>query len=135
MKGARQPTSEDDPTALGAILVTMAAITRAALEAIVEEQRKACPAHRIGELLVHGGHCARRDVIHALEAQESLRSRSRARQAMGAVDIARARKRALTEERKRLVDRSESVTRKATRQDHPVVSRSSARQSGQTPAR
>lgn len=124
-----------DSTSIGSILVAMAAVGPDDLASAIEKQLDASMHHKIGALLVHAGYCTTQDVVQALAAQEALRSRSRTRQALGTVDIARARKRALTKQRARLVSRSHAVTRKATRQDHPIVCRSTARQSGQTPAR
>lgn len=128
---------EADPTSIGSVLVSMGAVTASDLEAAVERQRQASIEHLLGTLLVGDGVCTPRDVQAALEAQAALRSRSLAKQAMGAVDIARRRKRATSKDRKRLAQKAQAVTRTATGMEHPIVPRRAGgpRSSGQAPGR
>jgi hypothetical protein len=118
---SRKPPAADDPTSLGCILVAMSAVTPDQLAEAVEQQERSSIEHLLGKLLVADGHCTNDQLEIALAAQEAMRSKDKRKQAMAVAEIAKHRKRGTNGARLRIIERSASIVKKATGQDHPAI--------------
>jgi len=116
----RKPPAED-PTSIGAILIAMSAITPDQLAEAVEQQERSSLEHLLGKLLVADGHCTPDQLDIALAAQEAMRSKNKARQAIAVAEIAKQRKQKTNGARQRIIERSASIVKKATGQAHPAI--------------
>jgi hypothetical protein len=116
-----KPLPSDDPTSLGCILVAMSAVTPDQLAEAVDQQKRASIEHLLGKLLVADGHCTPEQLEIALAAQDAMRSKDRTKQAIAVAEIARHRKKKTNGARLRILERSASIVKKATGQDHPAI--------------
>lgn len=112
---------KNDPTSLGSILLKMGVLTQEELEMAVEMQERSSKELQLGNQLVAYEVCTREQIDIALRAQEQMRSEDNGDQALGVADIAQYRRRATSDERKKLVSRADEVVRKATGQVYPAV--------------
>jgi hypothetical protein len=81
---------EDDSSSIGRILTSMGLVTDAQIAEAAQEQKQLSAEQKLGMLLVSKGLVSLSDLNRALDAQESLRSKSRYKQAMALVSIAQA---------------------------------------------
>lgn len=130
----KPPIPSDDPTSLGCILIAMSAVTPDQLSEAVEQQRMSSIELLLGKLLVADGHCTGEQLEIALAAQEAMRSKDKRKQAMAVAEIATHRKRLANGARLRIIERSASIVKKATGQDHPAITAEMlAKSSGEAP--
>ena len=111
----------EDPTSIGCILVAMSAITPEQLQQVVEQQEQSSLEFLLGKLMVADGYCTREQLEIALAAQDAMRSRDKKKQALAITEIAMHRKRGTNGAQHRIIERSASIVRKATGQDHPAI--------------
>jgi hypothetical protein len=78
----------DDPTSLGAILISMGIISNEQLDQATEEQRAASPDEMLGAILIANRHITDKQLDMALSAQHGLRSTAKSAQAMANAEIA-----------------------------------------------
>jgi hypothetical protein len=102
---------KDDPTSLGAILVSMGTITDEDLSEAVEMLQRSSIERQIGNQLVVLDKCSTEQVDIALAAQEKMRSGKHG-QAVAVVDIALARKKCTNEARRGLIKQGEEMARR-----------------------
>lgn len=111
----------DDPTSIGAILIAMSAITPDQLAAAVEQQERSTLEHLLGKLLVADGHCSNDQLDIALAAQDAMRSKNKTKQALAVAEIAKQRKKGTNGARRRIIERSAAIVKKATGQNHQAI--------------
>jgi hypothetical protein len=108
---------KDDPTSLGAILVSMGTITAEELAEAVEMQQRSSIERQIGNQLVVLDKCTAEQVDIALATQEKMR-RGKHDQAVAVADIALARKKKCGADRRGLIARGERVARRTSTGEH-----------------
>jgi len=116
-------THESDLTSVGAILISMGAVTRAQVEEVVEEQRKLREDALLGRLLVAKGYCTQDQFDIAMAAQKSMRNGNKEKRALAVADIslARSRRQSVHATRKRLIEKGQAATRSITNERNAVI--------------
>ena len=111
---------KDDPTSIGAILLSMGTITEEELDMALEMQERSSIDRQLGNQLVVLDVCTNEQVDIALAAQMRMRKGDHER-AVAVADIAVARKKRLCSESQRLRERGETVAKKATGSSYRAV--------------
>jgi len=111
---------QGDTTSLGAILVSMGAISPSQLDEAVEAQERSSLDMLIGNQLVVMQMCELSQVEDALAKQARMRKNGHAK-ALAVADIAQERMRRAGKRLEEVVERSARVARSATGQDHPAI--------------
>jgi hypothetical protein len=113
----------DDPTSIGAILMSMGAVTQEQLEEVVEEQRRLREDALLGRLLVAKGYCTQEQFDIAMAAQKSMRNGDKERRALAVADIslARSRRHSVIETRQRIIQKGEQAVRRITNSEHKAI--------------
>jgi hypothetical protein len=113
----------DDPTSIGAILLSMGAVTQEQIEEVLEEQRRLREDALLGRLLVARGYCTEEQFNIAIAAQKSMRNGDKERRALAVADIslARARRHSVVATRQRVIDKGRRAVERITGEGHEVV--------------
>jgi hypothetical protein len=113
----------DDPTSIGAILVSMGAVTTTQVEEVVEEQRRLREDALLGRLLVAKGYCTQKQFDVAMAAQNSMRNGGKERRALTVADIslARARRHSVIATRQRIIEKGAAAIRSITGTEYPAI--------------
>ncbi|MBU1891235.1 hypothetical protein KJ782_07195 [Patescibacteria group bacterium] len=112
-----------DPTSIGAILLSMGAVTPAQLEETIHEQRQLREDAMLGKLLVAKGYCTAAQFDVAIAAQKGLREGGPERRAMAVanISIARSRRHSVIETRQRIIEKGNQVVRTVTSDEYPAI--------------
>lgn len=113
----------DDPTSIGAILMSMGAVTQEQIEEVLEEQRRLREDALLGRLLVARGYCTEEQFNIAIAAQKSMRNGDKERRALAVANIslARARRHSVIETRKRVIEKGQAAVRSITGSAHQAI--------------
>jgi hypothetical protein len=113
----------EDPTSIGAILMSMGAVTEAQIEEVIEEQRRLREDALLGRLLVAKGYCTQEQFEIAMAAQTSMRDGGKERRAMAVADIslARSRRRSVVMTRRRIIEKGQECVKKVTGEEYAAI--------------
>jgi len=111
---------QGDTTSLGAILVSMGAISPAQLDEAVEAQERSSLDMLIGNQLVVMQLCDLSQIEDALTKQARMRENGHSK-ALTVADIAVERRKRSDKTMQEVVERSARVVRSVTGRDHPAI--------------
>lgn len=117
---------KSDPTSIGAILLSMGAITCNQLDETIAEQLRLHEDALLGKLLVAAGYCSNKQLEIAIAAQQTLRNGDKTKKALALADlsIARRRRNSIVLQRGRIIDKGHrftAVAQSITSQDHVAI--------------
>jgi hypothetical protein len=113
----------EDPTSIGAILMSMGAVTQEQIEEVIEEQRRLREDALLGRLLVAKGYCSQEQFDIAMAAQKSMRNGNKERRALAVADIslARSRRHSMVATRQRVIEKGQECVKRITGEGHPAI--------------
>jgi len=116
-------THTEDPTSIGAILLSMGAVTQQQIEEVIEEQLRLREDALLGRLLVARGYCTQAQFDVAMDAQNSMRNGDKHRRAMAVADIAiaRTRRHSMVATRQRINEKGHAALKCVTRDDYRAI--------------
>lgn len=113
----------EQPTTIGAILVSMGCITPTQLDFVISEQQKLREDALIGKLCVANGFCNAAELDIAMATQNALRLNTPTQQALSIANLAlnRRRRKSIIEQRERIVEKGEQAVKRITGTEHPAI--------------
>jgi hypothetical protein len=113
----------NDVTSIGAILMSMGAVTKEQVDEVIEEQRRLREDALLGRLLVAKGYCTQEQFDIAMAAQQSMRDGDKDRRALAVADIsiARSRRHSMVATRRRIIEKGQECVKKVTGDEHLAI--------------
>jgi hypothetical protein len=114
-------TPADDPTSLGAILLSMGVLNEDQLDELIDMQERATLENLLGKLAIAEGLISAGQLEEALSAQEGLRSKSKHRRALAAVELSERATATVTSIAAKLKTTISAERRRRTGDRHPAI--------------